>query len=300
MTEDEAARAALVELSRELGRPDRAWAVLAEGNTSLALGDGRMLVKASGASLAIAVPGDFVAVGLPEVLALVDATPADPAAAVDRAFATSATVDADDSAAGADPGADHSARDDEAVRVLFEAAAAGGRRPSVEALLHAVCLELPGVEAVGHTHPVPVNALLCSPRASLLVEGALFPDQIVVLGTDPLLVPYVDPGLPLARVVRRMLRSRLDATGSVPKVVYLGNHGMFALGSSPAEVLRITEMAVKVAQVVLGSLAAGGPVFLSAEDVARIDTRPDELLRRVALASGAATSVSPSIHGASS
>jgi rhamnose utilization protein RhaD (predicted bifunctional aldolase and dehydrogenase) len=292
MTDDEAARAALVELSRELGRPDRAWAVLAEGNTSLALGDGRMLVKASGASLAIAVPGDFVAVGLPEVLALVDAAPADPAAA------TSATVDADD--ADADPGADHSARDDEAVRALFEAAAAGGRRPSVEALLHAVCLELPGVEAVGHTHPVPVNALLCSPRASLLVEGALFPDQIVVLGTDPLLVPYVDPGLRLARVVRRMLRSRLDATGSVPKVVYLGNHGMFALGSSPAEVLRITEMAVKVAQVVLGSLAAGGPVFLSAEDVARIDTRPDELLRRAALASGAATSVSPSIHGASS
>ncbi|MBF4573087.1 class II aldolase/adducin family protein [Herbiconiux sp. VKM Ac-1786] len=270
---DAAARAALVELSRELGRPDRAWAVLAEGNTSLALGDGRMLVKASGASMAIAVPGDFVAVGLPEVLALVDAS------------------------ADADPSGGHSQDDDEAVRALFGAAAAGGRRPSVEALLHAVCLALPGVEAVGHTHPVPVNALLCSPRASLLVDGALFPDQIVVLGTDPLLVPYVDPGLPLARVVRRMLRSRLDATGSVPKVVYLGNHGMFALGSSPAEVLRITEMAVKVAQVVLGSLAAGGPVYLSAEDVARIDTRPDELLRRAALAAGTAASASPSTNG---
>jgi rhamnose utilization protein RhaD (predicted bifunctional aldolase and dehydrogenase) len=300
---DAAARAALVELSRELGRPDRAWAVLAEGNTSVALGDGRMLVKASGASMAIAVPGDFVAVGLPEVLALVDAAPDDPAAAADRAPAIGATVDTGagvDLAADAGPGADHSADDDEAVRALFEAAAEqGGRRPSVEALLHAVCLALPGVEAVGHTHPVPVNALLCSPRASLLVEGALFPDQIVVLGTDPLLVPYVDPGLPLARVVRRMLGERLAATGSVPKVVYLGNHGMFALGSSPAEVLRITEMAVKVAQVVLGSLAAGGPVFLSAEDVARIDTRPDELLRRAALAAGAATSASPSTDGAS-
>ncbi|NQX33210.1 class II aldolase/adducin family protein [Herbiconiux sp. VKM Ac-2851] len=299
---DAAARVALVELSRELGRPDRAWAVLAEGNTSVALGDGRMLVKASGASMAIAVPGDFVAVGLPEVLALVDAAPDDPAAATDRACATGATVDTGagvDLAADAGPGAGHSADDDEAVRALFAAAAAGGRRPSVEALLHAVCLALPGVEAVGHTHPVPVNALLCSPRASLLVEGALFPDQIVVLGTDPLLVPYADPGLPLARVVRRMLGERLAATGSVPKVVYLGNHGMFALGSSPAEVLRITEMAVKVAQVVLGSLAAGGPVFLSAEDVARIDTRPDELLRRAALAAGAATSASPSIDGAS-
>jgi rhamnose utilization protein RhaD (predicted bifunctional aldolase and dehydrogenase) len=299
---DAAARAALVELSRELGRPDRAWAVLAEGNTSVALGDGRMLVKASGASMAIAVPGDFVAVGLPEVLALVDAAPDDPAAPADRAPATGATVDTgagvDLAADAADAGADPSADDDEAVRALFEAAAEqGGRRPSVEALLHAVCLTLPGVEAVGHTHPVPVNALLCSPRASLLVEGALFPDQIVVLGTDPLLVPYVDPGLPLARVVRRMLGERLAATGSVPKVIYLGNHGMFALGASPAEVLRITEMAVKVAQVVLGSLAAGGPVFLSAEDVARIDTRPDELLRRAALAAGAAASASHSTNG---
>ncbi|GLK19130.1 class II aldolase/adducin family protein [Herbiconiux flava] len=272
--DDAAARAALVELSRELGRPDRAWAVLAEGNTSVALGDGRMLVKASGASMAIAVPGDFVAVGLPEVLALVDES------------------------ADVDPSAGPSEDDDEAVRALFEAAAEqGGRRPSVEALLHAVCLALPGVEAVGHTHPVPVNALLCSPRASLLVEGALFPDQIVVLGTDPLLVPYVDPGLPLARVVRRMLGERLAATGSVPKVIYLGNHGMFALGASPAEVLRITEMAVKVAQVILGSLAAGGPVFLSVEHVARIDTRPDELLRRAALAAGTAASTSPSTNG---
>ena len=124
MTDDAAARAALVELSRELGRPDRAWAVLAEGNTSLALGDGRMLVKASGASMAIAVPGDFVAVGLPEVLALVDTS------------------------ADADASAGHSQDDDEAVRALFERAAAGGRRPSVEALLHAVCLALPGVEAL--------------------------------------------------------------------------------------------------------------------------------------------------------
>ncbi|MCS5720071.1 FGGY-family carbohydrate kinase [Herbiconiux sp. CPCC 205763] len=253
----QAALASLVDLSRQLGRPDRRWAVLAEGNTSVALGDGRMLVKASGASMAIAEASDFVEMDGVEVLRLVDAP-----------------------AGGASSSAAH---DDDAVRALFAVAARGARRPSVEALLHAVCLDIPGVEAVGHTHPVSVNALLCSPRASLLVEGSLFPDQIVVLGTDPLLVPYVDPGLTLARVVRRTLHDRIAETGAAPKVLYLQNHGMFALGADTAEVLRITEMAVKVADVILGSLAAGGPTFLDAADVARIDTRPDELLRRAAL-----------------
>lgn len=252
----ESVRERLVDFSHELGRPDRAWALLAEGNTSIRLpdaGDGHaaMLVKASGASMARAAPDDFVRLDLAPVLALVDGT----------------------------------GGGDREVAAIFEAAASAeaGKRPSVEAILHAVCLDLPGVLAVGHTHPVPVNALLCSTGAEALVGGALFPDQIVVLGTNPLLVPYIDPGLQLARVVRTMLREHLAATGRVPKVVYLRNHGMFALGGSEAEVLQITEMAVKVAEVVIGTLAAGGPVYLSDEAVARIDTRPDEVLRRTAL-----------------
>lgn len=238
-------------LSRELGRADRDWAVLAEGNTSVASSDGAMLVKASGVSMAIAGFDDFVTVSIAEVLALVDA----------------------------DGGGDAE------VSALFDAVAArsGGRRPSVEAILHAVCLDMPGVEAVGHTHPVAVNALLCSAGAEHLVAGSLFPDQIVVLGVNPMLVPYIDPGLRLAQAVRGMLREHITATGLPPRVIYLRNHGMFALGSSEVEVVQITEMAVKVSQVILGALAAGGPVFLDTDTVTRIDTRPDELLRRAAL-----------------
>lgn len=245
----EASRQAVAALSRELGRPDRDWALLAEGNTSIALGDGRMLVKASGASMASASPEDFLVLGIDETLQLVDSP--------------------------------HGG--DEDVRALFDSAAVSHRRPSVEALLHAVCLGLPGVVAVGHTHPIPVNSLLCSVNASALTAGSLFPDQIVVLGVDQLLVPYVDPGLRLAQVVRSMLREHVLETGLAPKVIYLRNHGMFALGASEREVLQITEMAVKVARVLLGTMAAGGPVYLDAEQVARIDTRPDELLRRIAL-----------------
>ena len=43
-------------------------------------------------------------------------------------------------------------------------------------------------------------------------------------------------------------------------------------------------MAVKVAKVILGSLPASGPTYMDPVEVARIDTRPDELLRRQALA----------------
>lgn len=238
----------LAALARELGRPDRDWAILAEGNCSLLTTGNDLHVKASGAEMGTASERDFVNVPLGELLALID---------------------------------DPKAGDVEVGRV-FDAVAArsAGRRPSVEALLHAVCLELPGITVVGHTHPIPVNAILCSSQPTLLTDGALFPDQIVVLGTSPLLVPYVDPGLRLAQVVRRMLHER---DSGVPRVMYLQNHGMFALGTSEVDVLQITQMAVKVARVLLGASSVGRPAFMDSAEVDRIDTRPDELLRRATL-----------------
>lgn len=238
----------LVALSRLLGEPARSLAILGEGNTSIRTADGRMLVKASGASLGAATAADFVEVDPAALLALLDDPDADDAA-VASAFA--------------------------------EVAARTGRRPSVEAMLHAVCLELGGAEVVGHTHPVPVLAILCSPHAEKLATEMLFPDQIVVLGRSPLYVPYVDPGLGLARRVRDELSARQDEP---PKAIYLGNHGLFALGRSPEEVVQITEMAVKAALVLAGALAAGGVHALSAADADRIHERPDEHYRRAALA----------------
>lgn len=237
----------LVALSRLLGDPARNLAILGEGNTSIRTTGGRMLVKASGASLGSATADDFVEVEPAALLALLDDPEADDAT-VARAFA--------------------------------DIEARAGRRPSVEAMLHAVCLEVGGAVAVGHTHPVPVLAILCSPHAEALATEMLFPDQIVVLGRSPLYVPYVDPGLELARRVRDELSARV---GEPPKVIYLGNHGVFALGQTPEEVVQITEMAVKAGLVLAGALAAGGVQALSAADADRIHGRPDEHYRRAAL-----------------
>lgn len=181
---------------------------------------------------------------------------------------------------------DDTADDETVARVLMESLVdSEDKRPSVEALLHAVCQEYGETPVVAHTHPVSVNALLCSDQATELVSGTLFPDQVVVLGKRQLLIPYTDPGLQLARRARRELQRHIAAFGAPPKALYLVNHGMFALGQSATEALQITEMAVKCARIIGGALSIGNTTHLSEPDAERIDSRPDEHLRRKELLS---------------
>lgn len=246
------AAAAVAALSRTLGEAERDLVILAEGNTSIRAGAGRMLVKASGAGMPTASESDFVAVATAPLIDLVSS---------------------------------EAASDDEVDTVLGRARVdPAGPRPSMEALLHAVCLEEAEATVVAHTHPVAVNAILCSDRAETLVAGSLFPDQIVVMGRHNLLVHYADPGLALARVVRDGLRRHRAEHGAPPKVLYLVNHGIFVLADSPAQALAVTTMTVKAARILLGALSAGEPRYLSEADAERIDVRPDEQRRRERLA----------------
>jgi ribulose-5-phosphate 4-epimerase/fuculose-1-phosphate aldolase len=45
----------------------------------------------------------------------------------------------------------------------------------------------------------------------------------------------------------------------------LQNHGLVALGSSPQEVMDITEMMVKTARILMNTYALGGPHFVDHE-----------------------------------
>jgi len=243
---------ALVALSQTLGVPERDAAILAEGNTSVRTEPGRMLVKASGSSLGSSTSADFVELRTSPLIDLVNS---------------------------------HGASDDEVSEAMRDAKLdPGAPRPSMEALLHAVCMEETDASVFAHTHPVAINALLCSDQAELLVAGSLFPDQVVVLGRHNLLIPYADPGLALARAVRDGLRRHVDQHARPPKVAYLTNHGIFALAADTAEAVAITDMSIKAARILSGALAVGRPRFLSATEAERIDTRPDELLRRKLLA----------------
>jgi ribulose-5-phosphate 4-epimerase/fuculose-1-phosphate aldolase len=96
----------------------------------------------------------------------------------------------------------------------------------------------------------------------------------------------VDPGVKLAYALRAELRRYRRAHGMPPRLVLLVNHGMVALGATADEVLNISLMAEKWARVLLGTLAAGGPRFLTRAQARHIDRWPAEHYRRRLLLAG--------------
>ncbi|MCC6233478.1 MAG: class II aldolase/adducin family protein [Verrucomicrobiales bacterium] len=245
----------LVALSRDLGREDRELAILGEGNTSARLADDQFTVKSSGACLASLSAEELTACRVAPMLALLDQKQLSDAQTHDALMA-----------ARVDPAA---------------------RKPSIESVFHAWLLTLEGVGFVGHTHPLAVNQILCSPRARDFSERRMFPDEIVICGAASVFVPYTDPGLPLAREIRDRTRAYLDKQGHVPRLILLQNHGLIALGSNPASVLAATLMAVKAAAIFQGAAAMGGPTFLTPQHVERIAGRADEAYRQQQLKLGA-------------
>jgi rhamnose utilization protein RhaD (predicted bifunctional aldolase and dehydrogenase) len=191
----------LITMSRRLGDPSFDYVILGEGNTSARIDADTFWVKASGAEMrTIEAPG-FVQVRFDRVLSLLER---------DR------VSDAD-------------------VKTAIEAARVDARataRPSVETVLHALALRLEGVHFVGHTHPTAVNAILCSQKVEEAIAGRLFPDEIVYCGPAPVYIPYTDPGIPLAQVVRTAINRYLNEYQETPKVILMQNHGLIALGKT--------------------------------------------------------------------
>ncbi len=62
----------LIKLSLDVGREDRALAILGEGNTSADVGDGTFWIKASGTSLSTANAASFSHIRMDAVLKYVD------------------------------------------------------------------------------------------------------------------------------------------------------------------------------------------------------------------------------------
>ena len=239
----------LVNLSNRLGDPAMEYAILGEGNTSAREDQETFWVKSSGVELRTSDSSGFVRVCFKPVLEMLNMKGLDDAGVKNYLEAAK-----------------------------FDAAVVG--RPSVETVLHALALQLDGVNFVGHTHPTAVNAILCSQRVEEAISGRLFPDEIVYCGPAPVYISYTDPGLPLAKAVKRAIDNYVSEYNLAPKVILMQNHGFIALGKTASEVENITAMYVKTARVILGTFAMGGPHFLSAAAVSRIHNRPDELYRR--------------------
>ncbi len=242
----------LLWLSHEIGRDDRHLAILGEGNTSADLDDGTFLIKASGGNLASLDAAGLSRVKFDVILDAVN----------DKSL------------------------DDSGVRevLLASRADAESKLPSVETFMHAICLQEAGAKWIGHCHPVSVLQILCSKHGAAPFLKHIFPDEIVVCGRSLAVVPYIDPGIELARSVRAELQRFDKEFGGAPKVVLLENHGPVALGQSEREVLNILLMLDKWARILVGNFTLGGPQFLPDATAIRIDTRPDEHYRRKAIA----------------
>lgn len=246
------ALAELVVMSNKLGEPTFDAVILGEGNTSVKVDDQTFHVKGSGCQLQTMTAADFVHLRFATLLTLMD-----------KESVTEAELSAVYEQSKVDP--------------------TQKRRPSVEALFHAVCLQLPGITAVAHSHATAVNGLTCGKGWPNTLAGRMCPDEAVVMGPDSVFVPYVDPGVILAKAIQDGIARYRDEWNLIPKVIYMQNHGVIALGGSTQEALNITAMAIKAARMRAIALQAGGIALLDRATVLHLLGRPDEKYRQQAL-----------------
>lgn len=239
----------LIDMSHWLGEEHRGLVILGEGNTSARVDDSTLYVKASGTQLGTIKPEGLVEVDAPKVLAMLDG----PELSDDeiKANLRAAMVDPD-----------------------------GKLLPSIETVFHAYLLSIPGVNFVGHTHPISVNRILCSKGWYDCTQGRLFPDEIVCCGIAPAHVEYTDPGVTLARRIKEVVTDYVRERGERPKAILMQNHGLIALGATAKEVQSVTAMWDKTAKVLAGTYQFGGPNYMSETQVNRIHSRPDEAQRK--------------------
>jgi len=235
-------------MSRELGREERRLVLLGEGNTSADIGDGTFWVKASGSCMATLAEEDLCRVSREEVLHLLD-----------------------------EPGLDNAAISKRLHGALI---APSRRQPSVETFLHALCLSLGGARWVGHTHTDSVLQILCSEAGAEPFRRHLLAEAIVVCGRHVAVIPFADPGQPLALAVRDELNRFIAAHGSGPRMLLMEGHGAVALGRTSKDVVNILLMLDKWARVLLGTYRMGGPRFIAEALADHLNSRPDEVCRR--------------------
>jgi rhamnose utilization protein RhaD (predicted bifunctional aldolase and dehydrogenase) len=236
----------LVELSREFGQAR--WTILGEGNTSGRIDEKVFAVKSSGSSLGTLTEIELTHCYFDALLPVLDRK---------------------------------GVSEEEIEEILLNCRVRStALKPSVETFFHAYLLTIPGVNYVGHTHPVPVNQILCSGLGNLFAQERRFPDEVVCCGPVSLLVPYEDPGLALAVRIRRDLQNFERVHRKNPKVILLGNHGVITIGQTVDAVRVAMAMTVKAAEIFVGAHTLGGNISMPESEVNRIENRLDEEYRR--------------------
>jgi NAD(P)-dependent dehydrogenase (short-subunit alcohol dehydrogenase family)/rhamnose utilization protein RhaD (predicted bifunctional aldolase and dehydrogenase) len=110
-----------------------------------------------------------------------------------------------------------------------------GARPSVEAHLHGLL-----DTCVIHLHPSVVSAYLNAREGKTRLEK-LFRDE----KTQPLWVPYVDPGFTLARTIERLVAGYRRQFRRMPRILFLDKHGLFVTAPTAGATLRLVRQVIE-------------------------------------------------------
>lgn len=114
-----------------------------------------------------------------------------------------------------------------------------GNRPSIETFLHSIT----GKYTL-HTHPIVVNALTCRKDGADILKD-LFPEALIV--------PYVKPGIGLAKEYFKAYKKRAAVSDQVPDTIFLQNHGLVVSADSADKVIERTESVTKKIEEYLGT-----------------------------------------------
>lgn len=238
----------LLEMTCELARPEHGQVILSEGNTS-AKDHASLWIKASGRQMPGIDRDGFVQVDRIKVVQSLD----------------------------------QSGQSNEDLRRLLNESRTDSRSaliPSTETFMHAWLLDQPDVNFVAHSHPVTTLGVMCGPNPAKFAAERYFPDQIVLCGPKSVLVPYVAPGLALAKAIRGGWREYETNMGKPPKTILMINHGMIAVGKTAGEALSACLMMEKAAKVFV---VAGNAQPMTPDQVAHIDNWTDEHYRQLQL-----------------
>lgn len=117
---------------------------------------------------------------------------------------------------------------------LNDAIIEGKDRPSIETYLHSLLYKY-----TLHVHAIAVN---------IFTSGKDWRSKLQLLEADALLVPYETPGVELALLLKDLIEKYQSDYGSLPKVVFLQNHGLIISSDNYEEIEELTEKIVMKAE----------------------------------------------------
>ena len=155
------------------------------------------------------------------------------------------------------------------------------KKPSIETSFHAWIMKtFSEVNFIAHTHPPHTTKILCSDTIYDFADNRWFPDQIVRNGIKSCLVPYASPGEAILKLVEKSVSEFVDEEGYFPKLILLQNHGIITASASKKDCTASTLMCEKSAEIFIGAKLLGGVKFLTKQEIADVDTCPNENYRR--------------------